>query len=210
MAAPDVPWLQKGLIVGTWAAEAPSDFEHSWLDESALRVVFTGEAAGRRKWRGFASAGDSVPVDSLLKDREGGAMAYLYSLLSRPTPPEGIADEAAVLHVRHKGRLRAWWDGALVLDAQAPTDGWAESRAPVPLTGPYDVLLLKIARGPGLGSSMDFSVQVSATDGHPILDQAWKTMRPPSLPTDLPPAETPVPEAPADEAPSSDDVPQGH
>jgi len=201
--ATDAALLQKGLLVGTWAADEPADFERSWIDESALRVVFTGESAGRRKWRGFAAGSETVPVDSLLNDREGGAISYVYSLLSRPTPPEGIADEAAVLHVRHHGRLRAWWDGKLVIDAPAPLAGWAELRVPVTLTGPYDVLLLKLARGQGFGPSMEFSVRASAADGSALPGQAWKTMRPPGIPTDLPPAEAPAAETLAPEAPAS-------
>jgi hypothetical protein len=185
--APEVQPLRKGLVAGSWAVREPADFERSYVDETALREVFTGQAAGRRAWHGFATATDIVPLDDLLSDREGPALGYVYSLLSRVAPPEGIADQAAVLHVRHLGRVQAWWDGRLVLDAQAPAFGAGDSRVAVPLTGPYDVLLLKLGRGPGLGASMDVSVRASAADGSPLPGQEWKTMRPPGLPTDLVP-----------------------
>jgi hypothetical protein len=187
-AAEDVPTLFKGLIVGRWTPDAPGDFEQAWVDEAGLRSVMGGEHAARRVWRGFATSAPAVPVEHLAPAREGESVAYLYSLLMRATLPEDQRrDAAGVLHVRHRGRLRAWYDGRRVLDAPAPAGGgWGEARVPVTLTGAYDVLLLKCGSGsPDFGPSPDVEVRVSAADGSALPGVTWNSMRPGSLPTDL-------------------------
>jgi hypothetical protein len=187
-AAADVPTLFKGLIVGSWTPDAPGDFEQAWVDEAGLRSVKGGEQASRRVWRGFATAEPAVPVSHLAPERDGEAVAYLYSLLMRATlPADQQLDAAAVLHVRHRGRLRAWFDGRQVLDAPAPPgDGWGEARVPVTLTGAYDVLLLKCGSGSAaFGTSPDVEVRVSAADGSALPGVTWNSMRPGGIPTDL-------------------------
>ena len=75
----------------------------------------------------------------------------------------------------------------LDLPPAAPGE-WSEASAPVVLTDPYDVLLLKLGRGSDeLGESLDVEVRVSAPDGSAIPGQGWNTMRPPGLPSDLDP-----------------------
>lgn len=186
-AAPEVPTLNKGLAVGTWAPDAAGDFTQSWLDEAALRKVMTNDPAGRRVWRGFTAAPGAVPLDALLGQRTGEEVAYLYSLVQRASAlVADYPDVPAVLHVRHRGRVRAWFDGRMVLD-EPPADGArAETRAHVVLTGPFDVLLLKCGRGsPALGGSLDVEVRLSAPDGTPLPGTHWNSMRPGDLPTDL-------------------------
>lgn len=185
-ARPGVPALHKGLAIGTWAPDAPGDFDQAWVDEAGLRSVAGGEPAARRVWRGFGASG-AVPLDALLGPRDGEAVAYAFALVQRaridhPAP----VDTAAVLHLRHRGRLRAWFEGRLVLDAPpAAGDGWAEARVPVLLSGAFDVLLLKCGRGsPAFGAALDVEVRLSAADGAALPDMTWNTMRPPGLPGD--------------------------
>ncbi len=184
---PDVPVLNKGLAAGTWAPDDVLGFDAQWVDEAALREVFTRQQAGRRRWSGFTAGGEQVPVDTLLADRDGPAVGYVFSLSSRALGDD-LQDRAAVLHVRHRGRVRALWDGRVVLDVRAaPPGDWVEERVPVVMTGAYDVLLLKLGRGSSdLGPSMDVSVRVSAADGSAVPKQFWTSMRPGGLPTDLP------------------------
>ncbi len=187
-AAADVPTLFKGLLIGTWTPDTPGDFDQAWVDEHGLRSVKGGEHASRRAWHGFTAATPFVPVQQLVAARAGESVAYLYSLVMRASlldlePP----DVAAALHVRHRGRLRAFYDGRLVLDAPAqPGSAWGEARVPVTLTGPYDVLLLKCGSGsPALGPSPDVEARVSAADGSALAGLTWNSMRPGGLPTDL-------------------------
>lgn len=187
-AAADVPTLFKGLVVGSWTPDVAGDFAQAWVDEAGLRSVKGGEQAARRVWRGFATSAPAVPLSTLAPERAGEAVAYLYSLLMRATLPEDRQrDTAAVLHVRHRGRLRARFDGRLVLDAPAPAgEVWGEARVPVTLTGAYDVLLLKCGSGSAaFGPSPDVEVRVSAADGSALPGVTWNTMRPGGLPTDL-------------------------
>ena len=196
--------LNKGLVVGTWAPDPEQGFDQAWIDEAATVQVWTKERAGRRQWRGMTSAGDTVPVDALLRDRDGPAIGYLFSLLARRPPDASRApDAAAVLHVRHRGRLRLWFDGRLLLDAP-PASGVApaEEHVPVVLTGPYDIVLLKLGRGsPELGPSMDVELRVSDLQGRALGEMIWTTMRTPGLPSDLP---EPGEAAPGSEAPAAD------
>jgi hypothetical protein len=184
---PGAPFLHKGLVVGSWTPRDDAAFDESWLDEADLVQAFTKERVGRRSWRGFTSGDAALKIDALLDDREGPAVGYLFSLVARASLDRTAADVDAVLHVRHRGRLTAWLDGRLVLDEAAPDDGtWGEVRTLVRLTGPYDVLLLKLGRGsPALGGSMNVEVRLSDLGGSPLDGQTWNTMRPPGLPTDL-------------------------
>jgi hypothetical protein len=201
----DVPTPIKAMLVGSWAPDPEEGFDHAWLDEAGLREVYSLQRASRRIWKGFSTDDDTLPLDLLIRDREGPAVAYVYVLSYRDDPTLAFPDAPAVLHVRHRGRLQARLDGALVLDAPAPPPGhWGEARAPVTLTSSYDVLLLKLGRGsPELGDSLDVQVRLSAPDGTPIPTQGWYTMRPPGRPSDLVPREQwPQPEPPPDEPPA--------
>jgi hypothetical protein len=183
----DVPHLRKGLVVGSWAPDEPGGFDHEWVDEAALREVFTKEKAARRSWHGFTAADATVPMDALMTDRTGPMIGYAYSLLARSSETGEFADEPAVMHVRHRGRVRIRFDGRVVVDEPASPDGdWREVRVAVTLTDAYDVVLAKVGRGNDeLGPSMNVQVRVSATDGSALPGQSWNSMRPPGLPTDL-------------------------
>jgi hypothetical protein len=184
--AADVPWLFKGLVIGTWVPEGDAGFDQSWIDEAELREAWTKAGASRRTWKGFSVADPTVKLDSLLSDRPGPAVGYLFSLVARTGGGPEIGDAPAVVHLRHRGRLRAYFDGMLLLDLPAPAAGeWGEARAPVVLSGLYSVLLLKLGRGDtALGPSMDVEVRVSAPDGSALPGQTWNTMRPGVLPSD--------------------------
>ena len=176
-----VPTLFKGLVIGSWEPEAGTGFDQEWIDERGLSEAWTKSSASRRTWRGFTASAPAVPVDSLLDDREGPAVGYVFSLVARSHGDPTVEDAPAVLHVRHRGRLRVFVDGMPTIDAAAPAAGaWAEERKPIVLSGPYTVLLLKLGRGSAeLGSSMDVEVRVSKPDGSALPDQSWNTMRPP-------------------------------
>ena len=196
--------LNKGLVAGSWPPDPELGFDKPWLDEAATVQVWTNERVARRPWRGMTSGGETVPVDALLRDREGPAIGYVFSLLARRPPGGGLApDAAAVLHVRHRGRLKLWFDGRLVLDAQpAPGVAPALEHVPVVLTGPYDIVLLKLGRGSEeLGPSMDVEVRVSDLAGRALGEMIWTTMRTPGLPSDLPSTDAAEPTA---EPPGSD------
>jgi len=194
-AADDVPFAHKGLVLGTWTPSATEGFDEQWLDEVELREAFTKQRVDRRAWRGFSTGDPMVPVDALLSDREGPAVGYLYTLISRALYGADASDRDAVLHVRHRGRVRILLDGQLVLDAPAPAPGSVdEQHVPVHLTGPYDVLLAKLGRGtPQLGDSMNIELRVSAPDGSAIPLLTWNTMRPGDLPSDALPADVAAP-----------------
>jgi hypothetical protein len=185
--ADDVPFMHKGLIVGSWPPDEEHGFDHEWLDEEGLREVFTMHKASRRSWRGFTSSDAIVPTDSLLTDRRGAMIGYVYSLISRVDESGLFADQPAVLHVSHRGRVRIRIDGRVVVDEPATPDGdWREVRVGVTLTGPYDVVLAKLSRGDDeLGASMGLKLRVSAPDGSALPGQDWNTMRPPGIPSDL-------------------------
>ncbi len=181
------PPLAKGLVVGTWTPPEDSGFEQTWIDEAGLRETFTKQKAGRRAWRGFGSASDETLVDALLNDREGPAVGYLFTLVQRMGEDGEWPDRDAVLHLRHRGRVSAHFDGALIVDAPAPRAGtWGEVRIPVRLTGAFDVVLLKLGRGaPQLGDSMNVDLRISNPDGSPMDGQGWNTMRPSGFPSDI-------------------------
>jgi hypothetical protein len=188
-AADNAPTPPKGMIIGSWKPDAELGFEKQWVDEEGLHSAFTKDKASRRIWSGFTCQEAVMPLDILVRDREGPAIAYVFVLVARH-PVDGVfEDQDAVLHVRHRGRLAARLDGKLVLDLPPAAPGeWAEARVPVVLTDPYDVLLLKLGRGSDeLGESLDVEVRVSAPDGSAIPGQSWNTMRPPGLPSDLDP-----------------------
>jgi hypothetical protein len=194
-AADDVPFAHKGLVLGTWSPSATEGFDEQWLDEVELREAFTKQRVDRRVWRGFSTGDPMAPVDALLSDREGPAVGYLYTLVSRALYGADASDRDAVLHVRHRGRVRILLDGQLVLDAPAPASGSVGvHHVPVRLTGPYDVVLAKLGRGTAqLGDSMDIELRVSAPDGSAIPLLTWNTMRPGDLPSDAPPADAATP-----------------
>ena len=120
-------------------------------------------------------------------------MAYVYTLLSRapvtedPFAEGAFPDADAVLHVRHRGRIRVRVDGQVVLEAEPPTPGeWGLASAPFLMTRAYDVFLVKSGRGSEeLGDSMDFELRVSDPSGAALPGQTWNTMRPPGKPSDL-------------------------
>jgi hypothetical protein len=177
--AAEVPALFKGLIIGSWEP-GEQGFDQEWIDERGLREAWTKSTASRRTWKGFAISPPAVPVDSLLHDREGPAVGYVFSLVTRADGDPEVEDAPAVLHVRHRGRVRVLVDGLPTLDAPAPAPGtWGEARAPIVLSGPYTAVLLKLGRGnAALGDSMNVEVRVSAPDGSPLPRQSWNTMRP--------------------------------
>ena len=180
---------RKALLAGSWTPADSADFDQAWIDEAGLRETYSGRRAGRRLWAGMRTAGDVLPVDTLVRDRRGPAVAYVYVLVMRDRDGDRLTesaydDEPAVLHLRHRGRVAAWFDGERVIDAAAPTDGgWRHVAAPVRLTEAFDVLLLKCGRGsPELGPTMDVEVRLSTPEGEPVPLQAWNTMRPPGYP----------------------------
>ncbi len=187
----DAPALHKGMLVGSWAPNGDEGFEQAWIDEPLLVQAFTKWRAGRRSWLGITTNGPRMGVDVLIRDRTGPAVAYLMSLVQRrpedPASLERLPDVQAVLHVRHRGRLAAWFDGRKIIDAPAPPPGEVGLvQVPVVLSNGYDVLLLKLGRGsPELGDSMDVEVRVSDLDGRPIPQQDWNTMRNSEQPSDL-------------------------
>jgi hypothetical protein len=178
--SPDAPFLFKGMVIGSWVPEGDAGFDQAWVDESGLREAWTRASVNRRTWKGFNVASPTVLADSLLADRDGPAVGYVFSLLSRADGNPDVEDQPAVLHLRHRGRVRVLIDGLRLLDEPAPAGGeWAEARAPLMLSGPYTVVLLKLGRGSAdLGASMEFELRVSAPDGSPLPKQSWNTMRP--------------------------------
>lgn len=188
----DAPPLVSALIAGTWSVDGADGFEQAGIDETGLRVAYTRRAAGRRSWGGLRGDADHLPINVVLRDREGPAMAYVYALVQRdvadPLAPTALTPTPAVLHLRHRGRVRAWFDGRQVLDAPAPQAGTVgHAQASVVLTDAFDVILVKLGRGsPGLGESFDLELRLSAPDGSAIPHQAFNTMRPNHLPPDVP------------------------
>lgn len=178
--SPDAPFLFKGMVIGSWVPESDAGFDQAWVDESGLREAWTRASVNRRTWKGFNVASPTVLADSLLADRDGPAVGYVFSLLSRADGNPDVEDQPAVLHLRHRGRVRVLIDGQRLLDEPAPAGGeWAEARAPLVLSGPYTVVLVKLGRGSAdLGASMEFELRVSAPDGSPLPKQSWNTMRP--------------------------------
>lgn len=170
--------MLRGLYAGTWAPHEEEGFAHSWFDESALQETYSMRRAGRRVWKGI-SGSELMRVDALANDRADPLEAYLYGISSRPPPngldafAEGAYDNAeAILHLRHHARVRAWWDGELVLDEDGTHDeAPRHSQVRVPLTDAFDVLVLKLGRGPDYGASIDIDVRVSTLDGEPIPGQ---------------------------------------
>jgi hypothetical protein len=177
------PALMKGLVVGSWAPDGPLGFDEAWLDEAGLTQAWAKDKVGRRVWRAFSVSEPIARLDILLKDRPGPSVGYLYSISQRGLAVPGVADMPAVLHVRHRGRLRLWFDGEAVVDAPAPEAGaWGEARVPVTLRGRYSLLLAKCGRcDPTLGDSMDLEVRLSRPDGAPVESQSWSSMRTPGL-----------------------------
>lgn len=185
--ADDVPTLRKGLMIGTWKPTSGAAFDQAFIDEDGLREAFTGWSAGRRQWRGFAAESGEVPLDALFGQPRGPEIGYVYSLLGRQAQDGVFADAEALLHIEHRGRISVRVDGRLVLQAPPTTGpGSASHIVPIILTGPYDVLLAKVGRGSSeLGSSFNLSIRVTDVDGKSIPGQAWTTMRPAGLPSDL-------------------------
>lgn len=207
VAAPAVPaWpsqdaapLLKALVAGSWSLLEGEDFADDKLDgEADVRVAYTRRRAGksRRKWVGLRTEGDALGVGTYFDSqdpREGESFCYVYALVQRNIPdallPETVIEpQRAVLHLRHRGRLRAWFDGELVLDEPAPPLGEARHvTAPVTMTDAFDVLLLKLGRGGELGETFDVEVRVATPEGEPVEHFQWNTMRPNHLPPDVAP-----------------------
>jgi hypothetical protein len=182
-------------VAGSWTVDADHPFEEAHIDEDGLRVAYTRRRAGRRMWQGLRGDAEHVPLDHYIRDREGPLSAYVYALVQRNVPdplaPGAFDTIPAVLHVRHMGRARVWYDGELVLDLAAPRDGQpATAAVAVELTDAFDVILAKLGRGSSsMGTSLDLELRLSAPDGSPLPYQEFNTMRPSHLPPDVP-AET--------------------
>jgi hypothetical protein len=191
----EAPALSRALVAGSWTVDADHPFDEARIDEPGLRVAYTRRRAERRMWQGLRGDADHVPLDHFIRDREGPLFAYLYALVQRdvpdPTAPGAFDTIPAVLHVRHRGRARVWYDGELVLDLAAPRDGKpATAAVAVQLTDAFDVILAKLGRGSSsLGMSLDLELRLSGPDGSPLPYQEFNTMRPSHLPPDVP-AET--------------------
>lgn len=195
-----LPWPEeappafKALFAGSWAPRDPEGFDEQWIDEAALVETYTKRRAGRRLWRGLRSTDGVMPLDLLIRDREGPAVAYVYVLNYR-RPENAFAafddvaydDAPAVLHLRHRGRARVLFDGAVVLDLPAPPAGEVgQAQAVVTMTDGFDVVLVKVGRGsPELGHSMNFELRLSDPQGAPIAMQGWNTMRASDVPSEL-------------------------
>lgn len=182
----DMPWpadprpAVKAVFAGSWEPREPLGFDQTWFDEAALLALPANQLAGRRKWRGMTSAGERMLVDAQIRDRDGPAIAYSWWLLTWDEivgPPK--MDVPAVIHFRHCGRVRLWFDGELLIDEQPTPDGtWRTFRRAVTLTGSDDVFLVKSARGsPELGPTADFELLVSTPDGGALPGQIWQTVR---------------------------------
>jgi hypothetical protein len=188
----DAPALSRALVAGSWTVDADHPFEEAHIDEPGLRVAYTRRRAGRRIWQGLRGDADHVPLDHYVRDREGPLSAYVYALVQREVPdplaPGAFDTLPAVLHVRHRGRARVWYDGELVLDLAAPPDGKpATAAVAVELTDAFDVILAKLGRGSrSMGTSLDLELRLSAPDGSPLPYQEFNTMRPSHLPPDVP------------------------
>lgn len=184
--------MLRALYAGTWAPHEEDGFAHSWFDESALQETYSMRRAGRRVWKGI-SGSKLMRIDALATDRADPLEAYLYAISSRPPTngldafAEGAYDDAeAILHLRHHGRVRAWWDSELVLDEDGTQDeAPRHSQVRVPLTDAFDVLVLKLGRGPEFGSSIDIDVRLSALDGEPLPGQDFMPRRKNEYPREI-------------------------
>lgn len=187
-----VPWPEqalpafKALYTGSWVPDGPDGFDEQWFDEAALVETYTKRRAGRRLWRGLRSPDGIMPLDLLIRDRTGPAVGFVYVLSYRRPDVLGTdfadytyTDQQAILHLRHRGRTRILFDGAVVIDVPAPPPGAVGyAQAEVTLTDGFDVLLAKVGRGSAeLGSEMNFEVRLSDLDGAPLPLQGWNTMR---------------------------------
>ncbi|MFT7464927.1 MAG: hypothetical protein ACI9EF_003287, partial [Pseudohongiellaceae bacterium] len=118
-----IAWPQNGtlalkaLYAGSWAPREPEGFDEQWIDESALVETYTKRRAGRRIWQGLRSSDGIIPLDLLIRDREGPAVGYVYVLnYRRPDDPAtAIGDmdydeSPGVLYLRHRGRAKVLFD----------------------------------------------------------------------------------------------------
>ena len=122
-AADDVPTPSKGMLIGSWKPDAELGFDKQWVDEAGLVKAFTKDRASRRSWSGFTCQDPVIPLDILVRDREGPTIAYVFTLVAR-SPADGVfEDQDAVLHVRHRGRLAVRLDGKLILDLPPAAGG---------------------------------------------------------------------------------------
>ncbi len=185
--AADAVHMDRGLVVGTWAADGELGFDEQWVDEAGLREVFTKDRARRREWRGFSTADEKVPMEALTGDRTGDVVAYAYTVVERNRPDATWPDQDAVLHLTYRGRVQVRYDGKLVIDAPAPPEGSvAVQRVPVQLTDAFDTILVKVGRGPSLGTSLDVGLRLSAPDGSRLEFTRFWPMRIPGLPREIP------------------------
>ncbi len=185
-ASSDALTPPKGLLIGGWKlADSESFAKRRWLDEEGLREAFTKERVHRRTWSGFTTETAELPIERLLDAGAGPRVGYLYVLIMREDKSGDFGPVDGTLHIKHGGRMRAWVDGRLLADAPPPDGEWSEVRTPVTMTGPYDVVLLKLGRGGDLGRTMNVEMRVTAPDGSAIPGVSWYTMRPPGRPSDL-------------------------
>ncbi len=172
------PWV-KAQYAGSWSWRAEDGFDRTWFDEAGLLAIPKSRLAGRRKWQGVQSDGDVMLVDVRL-GRPEPAMAYVWALVTWDEivgpPAEPVP---AVIHLRHRGRIRVWLDGELLVDEPPAPDGEPRTiRRAVHLTGSDDVLLAKVGRGNAqLGPTADFELRVSTPAGERVDGQIWQTVR---------------------------------
>jgi hypothetical protein len=182
----EMPWpteaapAVKALFAGSWEPREPLGFDQTWFDEADMLSVPESRLAGRRTWRGVTSQGARMLVDPQIRDRTGPAIAYTWWMLTWDEvvgPPD--TDLPAVIHFRHSGRVRVWFDGQLIIDETPTEDGsWNTLRRAVELTGSDDVFLVKSARGgPELGPTADFELCVTTPGGGAFPGQIWQTVR---------------------------------
>ena len=182
----ELPWptetkpAVKAVVAGTWAPTGPAGFDEQWIDEANQTSIPKNRRAGRRQWRGTVSQGHEMLLDTVAK-RKGPAVAYAWMLVTWNDlvgPPEEPLD--AVLHLRHRGRIRIYLDGEVIVDEPPPAAGQgelAQLQVPIQLDGNEDILLFKCARGsPELGPSMNFEMHVSTPESGQIEGQIWQTI----------------------------------
>lgn len=184
---PDAVWLEKGLMIGTWSMHPELGMDEAWIDEEGLRETFTKVRVKRREWRGFGAESKLIPLDLLMKRKEGPIFGYVYSLVQRNRQDGVWPDEQAVLHVTYRGPIKAWFDGELLFDLGEPLGSVATARVPVVLTDAYDVLLLKL--GADDGTSMNIEVALTDPEGGAIEAMTWNTVRIPGIPREIGPRE---------------------
>ena len=176
----DCPPVHKAIFAGGWDVKPPVGFDRALFDEAAMLAIPENRHAGRRPWRGVTTDGDVMLIDPQIKDRPGPAMAYVWCLLTW-NEIVGVPETElpAVVHLRHRGRIKIWVEGQLLFDEQPDAEGsWQTKRSTLTLSGADDAILVKCARGsPELGPSANFELRVSTPEGAPHPGQIWQTVR---------------------------------